>query len=575
MLWNSRPRDEAIEAYLEAFDAVEQIRDLQPEERIRARVFSRWIYPYYRLSGQLLYGLNASTAPLADLDLAFQTIERMRARELLDHLEAAKIAWIGRGETQALQASRDELLARITELQGELLRGTPSQEQRRTTLLELTSLETEEAELRDRIARLNPKFGAVYSPTIPTILELQRGLGEDQALLSFQLPYDRYLAENELMAEGGPWVIVVTKRDAEVFSIPRAHELEEQVEIFLGLFGRRDGSESAVSTHLYDGLLGESFDWIPESISRLVIVPDGVLHRLPFETLRATRDAEPLVQRFEISYIPSANLWLRWKGIDPVATRGGVLALVDPELPMTGEATEQRVAGNWIAGLRGGPLPYAMEEARALSRHAGHGKLRTGAEANEDFLKKSDLNIYGALHFGTHAVVDEARPDRSAIVLAPGSPEEDGLLQMREIVELDLDGKLVILAGCRSARGELLEGEGVLGLARAFFQGGARVVVGSLWPVRDDETAALIEEFSRQLAEGRSVGLAMAEARRVRMRAGATAQAWAGLIVLGDGDLVLVPEPGALRRWWPWPTAFLLALALAAALVVRHRRGRR
>jgi CHAT domain-containing protein/tetratricopeptide (TPR) repeat protein len=573
MIWESMSREEGVQAYLAALDAVEQIRNLQPEERMRARVFSRWVYPYYRLSGGLLGTLRESTTPDADLNLALQTIERMRARVLLDRLEAAQVSLVGSGDTEPLQQSRDELLERITELQGELLRGPLSEDQRRAALLELTSLETEEAALRDRIARRNPAFGAVHSPSIPTVADLQNKLGEDQALLSFQSPDDRYLVESDSTTEGGPWVIVVTKHDTRAFPIPRRHVLEEQIEVFLGLFGRRDGSESAISTHLYRALLAETLRWIPESTTRLVIVPDGVLHRLPFETLRAARDGEPLVERFEISYVPSANLWHRWKRSDLVATAAGVLALVDPQVPMTGEAAEQRVAGSWIAGLQGGPLPYAMDEARALLRHAGSGTLKTGAAANEDFLKTSDLAPYGALHLGAHAVADEARPDRSAVILAPGSPDEDGLLQMREIVELDLDGKVVILAGCRSARGELLEGEGVLGLARAFFQGGARVVVGSLWPVRDDETAALVEEFARQLARGRSVAASMAQARRVRMRAGATAQAWAGLVVLGDGDLVLVQDPGMLPRWWPWAATILLALV--AALIIRLSRKKR
>jgi CHAT domain-containing protein len=159
-----------------------------------------------------------------------------------------------------------------------------------------------------------------------------------------------------------------------------------------------------------------------------------------------------------------------------------------------------------------------------------------GRDASEAALKAADLRRYGVLHLAAHAVVDEERPERSAILLGPGAAAEDGLLQMREIVALRLADPLVVLSACRTAAGTVLEGEGVLGLARAFFQGGARTVVGSLWPLRDDEAERLFAAFYRRLAEGRSVAEALAEAKRERMRRGDPAAAWAGPVVLGDGD---------------------------------------
>ena len=115
---------------------------------------------------------------------------------------------------------------------------------------------------------------------------------------------------------------------------------------------------------------------------------------------------------------------------------------------------------------------------------------------------------FGLLHFAAHAVADEERPERSAVLLAPGGAAEDGLLQSREIVDLPLDGRVVVLSACRSAGGSVLRGEGVLSLARAFFQAGSPAVVGSLWPLRDDETATLFESFYRHLARGLSLGAA-------------------------------------------------------------------
>jgi CHAT domain-containing protein len=190
-------------------------------------------------------------------------------------------------------------------------------------------------------------------------------------------------------------------------------------------------------------------------------------------------------------------------------------------------------------------------------------------------LKTAELSSFGLLYFAAHAVVDNLKPERSAVLLAPGSADEDGMLQIREIVDLDLEGRVVVLTACRSASGALLEGEGVVGLARAFFVAGARAVVGSLWPLQDDEAARLMREFTGQLGRGTSLSEALAAARAARMRAGDPPAAWAGIVLLGDGDYVPLPQGGPvlsrLPAWTPWliAAAALAVLGSAVLIVIR------
>ncbi|HWN45531.1 MAG TPA: CHAT domain-containing protein, partial [Thermoanaerobaculia bacterium] len=178
---------------------------------------------------------------------------------------------------------------------------------------------------------------------------------------------------------------------------------------------------------------------------------------------------------------------------------------------------------------------------------------------------------FGLVHFAAHAVTDEVNPDRSAIYLSPGNSQEDGVLQVREIAEMDLGGRIVVLSTCESASGGILRGEGVMGLARAFFQAGAHTVVASLWKLRDDDGAALFDRFYLHLGQGKSVAAALQAAQRDRMGDGAPAEAWAGVVVLGDGDRV--PVPGGRRpSLVPW--ALVLGLLAAALLAYGARRAR-
>jgi CHAT domain-containing protein len=158
------------------------------------------------------------------------------------------------------------------------------------------------------------------------------------------------------------------------------------------------------------------------------------------------------------------------------------------------------------------------------------------------------------------------------VLLAPGAPDEDGRLHPSEIVGLGLGGRIVVLSACSSASGEILRGEGVMGLARAFFQAGAHTVVATLWPLRDDDGAALFDSFYDHLGEGLSVAAALQAAQRDRMAEGAPPSAWAGVIVLGDGGRV--PVPGG--RWVlpRFTVPLILTLSALSVLVLLARRRR-
>jgi CHAT domain-containing protein len=155
------------------------------------------------------------------------------------------------------------------------------------------------------------------------------------------------------------------------------------------------------------------------------------------------------------------------------------------------------------------------------------------------------------------------------VLLAPGGRTEDGLLQAREIQNLNLAGRTVVLSACQTASGAVLSGEGVLSLARSFFEAGAQTVIGSRWPIRDEDAAWLFEAFYRRLGEGASLSEALKEAKTLAIQAGRPPAAWASLVLLGDGEFR--PFPGG--RPAPQPTrstssARKVLVALAVAIPV-------
>ncbi len=564
VVWATSPRAEALAENLAVLDLVEHYRDLQRAAGGKAEFFSVWTEVYHALAGRLL---DPTGDDPPDLAVAFAVAERMRGRVLLESLEAAR-ALPAASRTPAAREERKAVLEQLVEVNRRLLDPGLDQQAHAAALAELERLERREAESRDRAerraagaqtqppaggTRAQRRAGGARTQRRAGLAQVEAALEPDQALLSFHVAPWTDVYGN---FTGGSWLIAATRAGSRVYRLPGAGELAPQLKVFANRLAYGEHSPAA-ARRLYDELLGPALAELPAAVEHLVIVPDGILYRLPMAALTDREDA-PLAARYRLSMVPSATLWLRWGASTPPAASGSVLVFADP-VPAAPAALA--------------PLPAARREGRSAVRHLRRrSELLIGERASERALKALEPGAFQLLHFAAHAVVDAEHPHRSAVVLAPGGPDQDGLLQPREIAALELGGGVVLLSACESAGGEVLRGEGPLSLARAFFEAGSRAVVASLWPLRDDQAAELFDRFYRHLSTGSSVADALAAAQRDALAAGRPPSAWAGVAVYGDGDAVPVRgEP----RGNPRPVIAVLALALAAILaaLARPRRG--
>lgn len=393
---------------------------------------------------------------------------------------------------------------------------------------------------------------------------VQAALAPDEALLYFQ-----QANRHDIFGDfaGGSWLLVLTRGWSRVYETADPLALAPAISLFLDTL-RRDGpgSEAAATlapqaAWLGRALLGSALDDLPPTIRRLVLVPDGQLELLPFAALRLADDGPWLGETYEIAMAGSATLWLARRASPTPPPEARVLALADPTLR---------------PDLQLQPLPGARREAREVLRQMASGSMGwLGADATEAAFKKADFRPYGVLHLAAHGRHDPALPraERSAIVLAAGA-DEDGLLQTAEIRRLKLENQLVVLSACRSADGEVVDGEGAASLAQAFYAAGAATLVANLWQLEDEAARGFFARFYRHLAAGERAGSALAAAQRESLKAGAPAAAWAGMMLLGDADFRVVPPPPS--RFRPgWTAAALAAGILLLPLLVRLRKARR
>lgn len=145
------------------------------------------------------------------------------------------------------------------------------------------------------------------------------------------------------------------------------------------------------------------------------------------------------------------------------------------------------------------------------------------------------------IHFASHGFIDENIPERSGILFTTETgSKEPGILQVSEIMRLKLSADLVTLSACSTGLGRLVNGEGILGLTRAFFYAGARNVTVSLWNVNDSATAALMKAFYENLNRGLPKGEALREAKLGMLQSQNTAwhhpYFWAAFVLVGPGN---------------------------------------
>lgn len=337
-------------------------------------------------------------------------------------------------------------------------------------------------------------------------------------------------------------LFVVTRDTARFYRLQSFDSLIDPLARFPALL-ESGLSDSVNAASLGRALLGPALADLPASVDRLIIVPDGGLHRLPFAALRIR--ARAVIQRYSLQVVPAAAVAVALWSRPPSRLPLRILAFADPDYP-TETSTATPVARAHFAAFaeRGGlsRLPYSADEARAAAALAPGSEVRLRRAASEYYLKHTRLDGFRVLDFATHALVDERALGRSAIALSAGGGE-DGFVTAGDLAALRLRADLVVLSGCATALGVLVGGEGILGLTAPLLQAGARGVMATLWPVSDREAARFVSRFYRWLGTGMATADALRRAQVEAAERGDPPRTWAAFVLTGDGSVRVAPPP--------------------------------
>jgi len=373
---------------------------------------------------------------------------------------------------------------------------------------------------------------------------VRRALDPGTVLLSYSITPDA----GTLFVDGG-----VGTAPLEVFALHVGeHDLDVKVralrEFILADTPAARRAAIAGGRWLYDRLVRPAEARVLAA-RRVLVIPDGPLHTLPFAALVRTDDqgrdrylVEDVPLHSALSGTVYAQLVERRRG-EPRTTAPTVAVFADPRSGDL-DLDQAQAAALTRSGWHLGALPASREEAQAVARVWGETATTfVGAEASSACMRSAAREA-GIIHFAGHALLDPDSPLDSALVFAStrgdGRVVDDGLLRADEILHgLDIDADLVVLSACSTALGKSIGGEGLIGMGHAFLSAGARSLVASLWDVPDEPTAHLMERFH----EGLRAGLGNDEALRgaqlaliaeQRQRGSTSPLTWAGFTIIGD-----------------------------------------
>ena len=560
----------------EALGKLEHLRRSLYQPDLRTTAFTK-AHDFYELEIDLLIRLGESQSSESvssqnlsgqnSIAAALEASERARARGLLDLLAEARIE-IRQGISEPLKQCEQASQARLSAIQSQLIQINQQlrPDRRRIAALEeeLKQADREREALECEIRRQHPRYAEILYPT-PLRADAIRGLLDEQtALLEYTLGQEQ------------SFLFVVTRDSITSFRLPKAAEISHLVEELRAALkspGRREfNCYRRAAERLYQMLIAPASEALTGK-QKLLIAPDGPLYYLPFEALLVkgseagsqadARELDYLLKHWAISYVPSASVLASLRrnirpAADPSAKQ--FLAFADPiyragtqtELGRAGQksaldAKTNNTVAQPVRGIFDGEARWELTRLAESQREVAEiarlyqpeqVALYLGSDAKEENVKgNSALTTARRIHFATHGLLSELKPQYSGLVLTlDGDVREDGLLQVYEIFNLKLQAELVVLSACQTGLGKEMRGEGVIGLTRAFLYAGVPSVAVSLWQVADHSTAELMVKFYRQLdcATDKAEALRQAKLEMMQNPRYGHPYYWAPFVLVGE-----------------------------------------
>ncbi|UJH68547.1 CHAT domain-containing protein [Allomuricauda sp. SCSIO 65647] len=546
--------------------------------------------PVYERLIEVSHELFKQNGNQEHLKQAFEFSEKSKAFLLLQELKYSEIKKYARIPDSIIDQEK-KLNIRSAFYKGELYSAIQQKDSikakthRENLLRTRTAYEAVRKEIENGYSRYQHlKYGTKEF----SVADVQEKLLDDQSLL-----LEFFTGKDQL------YLFTITKNDFKVFTIKKTVSYEKWIQDFReGLTNYQlviDANPKTKQTfveaahELYGMLLRKSLDTLKQSIKRIIVVPDGELSYLNFESLITKspsnlrsfkyKDMAYLIKDYAISYAYSSTFLrntMEATLFNTSETTRSAFGGYAPKYtsPITMPAIDigiEKIADNEAVDII--TLPGAEREVRSLAEKL-NGKAWLGSSATEKTFKET-AHGYQILHLAMHGLLNDTDPMFSKLLFDQDKESaEDGYLNAAEIYNLELNADLAVLSACESGYGKINKGEGMMSLSRAFAYAGCPSLVASLWKVPDETTVSPMIDFYDYLIEGLPIDKALQKSKldylqNIENPLYEHPYFWAGFVVHGNtGPLNIEPSR---PKGYTYAVVALLT-GLIALFLVRKRK---
>jgi CHAT domain-containing protein len=433
--------EEAIEYYRRAIEIIEQQRSTIHSETSKIGFVGNKQGLYHRMIASL-FSLDRTSE-------AFEYAERAKARALVDMLAARQNLALPVKDADQVK----QVLARLNQAESEFrVQGhrisTEQYDKNRGLVVRLKE------ELREKA----PDLASLVTVTAYGADEIRSRIPSDETLVEYYY-------------QGGDLYAFILNRKGLKGVKLKAGDLAELVSKMRQAIMDTGSSEYLrISRTLYDRLIAPIRSHLDGP--NLLIIPHGVLHYLPFNTL--VSDSQYLIDQYSIRMLPSSSVLMFLKAHSD--RQDSLMALGNPDL------------GDARLDLR-----FAQEEVRTIAASHPNAIVLLRKDATETAVKESG-GRFKYVHFATHGTFSAEAPLDSGLLLVRDQ-QNDGVLTVGELYALRFDADLVTLSACETALGKVESGDDVVGFTRAFLYAGTNSIISTLWSVDDRATFKLMKIF--------------------------------------------------------------------------------
>ncbi|WP_127129684.1 CHAT domain-containing protein [Pseudoflavitalea rhizosphaerae] len=445
------------------------------------------------------------------LEQAFLIAEKSKASVIAQQLKEHQYKQINGIDPVLLQEER-QLKYSIARLNVKLDQANDLQASA-SIVKEKMNVEIELSKLQQEIERNNIYYRLKYEESYPSLKQIQQAIGKEQVLVSL------YADTASLHT------FVISSNDFRYLKTDSLKYIKQLINTWTDALqtatpGRRFSGQ-ATGPELYQRLVLPILS-VTGRLKEWIIIPDDVLHFLPFESLPDNKGA-PLLESITTSYHFSSQF------------------IVPQFAARTGEAPYNVLAmapfNNSGISIPGHPVLYSLPASINEIKGLPGLQLTDRSATKGNFLQ--NLNRYPVLHVVTHAVADLDNSGGSFLAFYPDKGKyEDNRLYADEIYGLNMDAtELVILSACETGQGKLINGEGVMSLSRGFAYAGCASIINSLWKADDKASSVILKRFHHHLQQGHSRAKALQLAKLDYLHSDAlykTPDYWANFVLLGN-----------------------------------------